>query len=78
MTMSSGNFKEIVKPDYKRGGRMPKKKVKKVASGMHKMPNGMMMSDKEMAEMMKKQKMMPLEQQTYMKRQANKKSHYKK
>ncbi len=76
MVMSSGNFKEIVKPDYK-GGRMPKKKVKKVASGMHKMPNGMMMSDKEMA---KKKPMMAPEEQKYMeKRMAKKKtSHYRK
>lgn len=35
---------------------MPKKK--KVKEGMHKMEDGMMMSDKEMQGMMKKKKMM--------------------
>ena len=77
MTMTSGNFKEIVKPDYKHGVRMPKKKIKKVASGMHKMPNGMMMSDKEMAK--KKLTIAPEEQKYMEKRMAKKKtSHYRK
>lgn len=34
------------------GGKTPTKKGKTKAKGMHKMPSGMMMSDKEMKKMM--------------------------
>uniref|UniRef100_A0A6H2A6W4 Uncharacterized protein n=1 Tax=viral metagenome TaxID=1070528 RepID=A0A6H2A6W4_9ZZZZ len=85
MTMTSGNFKEIVKPIYK-GGRMPLKKGKKnigknivelVKSGRpQKQAIAIAMSDAGMA---KKKPIAPEEQKYLNKRKSkNKTSHYRK